>query len=260
MNDFLRFVSGPLPGIALPASYDGWLVALSYAVATLAAYTAIDLSGRVREFRAEPRKAAGWLAGGAVAMGTGIWAMHFVGMLAYQLTVPVHYDLRTTLASMAAAILTSGFALFIVTRGVPTLLRLALSGTVMGAGICVMHYAGMAALRLDGLVMYYATPFALSIVNAIVCSSAALWLVSRGGDANLRSKLLAAAVMGVAIAGMHYTGMYATVCIAKEQGASALAGLDPALLAVVISAMTLLIMGMALAVSLQSQLMSQALR
>jgi NO-binding membrane sensor protein with MHYT domain len=101
MNDLLLFVTGPLPGVALTPTYDGWLVALSYLVATFAAYTAIDLSSRVREFRAEPRKAAAWLSGGAIAMGAGIWSMRFVAMLAYQLPVPVRYALWTTLASMA---------------------------------------------------------------------------------------------------------------------------------------------------------------
>jgi NO-binding membrane sensor protein with MHYT domain len=188
MNDFLLFVTGPLPGLALPGTYDGWLVALSYLVATFASYTAIDLSSRVRELRAEPRKNAACLAGGAFAMGAGIWSLHFVAMLAYALPIPVRYAPGMTLASMGVAIVTSSFALFVVTRGgVPSLKRLVLSGAVMGAGIGTMHYTGMAAMRLDGLVMYYAAPFALSVVNAIVCSTAALWLVSRRADADTRS-------------------------------------------------------------------------
>jgi PAS domain S-box-containing protein len=260
MSDFLLFVTGPLPGTALPAAYHGWLVALSYAVAAFASYTAIDLSRRVRELGAEPRKAAAWLAGGAIAMGAGIWSMHFVAMLAYQLPIPVRYDLWTTFASMAAAIATSGFALYIVTRGIPSLPRLALSGAVMGAGIGTMHYTGMAAMRLDGLVMYYAAPFALSIVNAVLCSTAALWLVSRRIDTSTRSEVFAALVMGVAIAGMHYTGMFATVCVSTGKEAAAVAGLDPVLLAGAVTVITLLIMGVALAVSQHSQLVSRTLR
>ncbi len=261
MIDFLLFVTGPLPGFPLPATYNGWVVALSYVVATLASYTAIDLSGRVREFRAEPRKAAAWLAGGAFAMGAGIWSMHFVAMLAYQLPIPVRYDLWTTLASMAAAIVTSGFALFVATHGVPSVRRLALSGAVMGAGIGTMHYTGMAAMRLDGLVMYYAVPFALSVANAILCSTAALWLVSRRGEADLRSKVIAAVVMGAAISGMHYIGMFATVCVSTGRDVAAVGGLNPEMLAVAITIITLFIMGMALAVSQQSQLiLSRTLR
>src|SRR6185295_2692032 len=143
MGEILPFITGPLPGAVLPATYDPWLVALSYFVASLAAYTAVDLAGRVNDFRAEPRKAAAWLTGGAFAMGAGIWSMHFVAMLAYQLPVPVRYELWTPLASMVAAISTSGFALYIVTHGTLTWRRLLVSGALMGAGIGTMHYTGM---------------------------------------------------------------------------------------------------------------------
>ena len=259
MNDLILFVTGPLPGAALPAKYDPGLVALSYVVASLAAYTAIDLAGRVSEFRAESRRAAAWLMGGAFAMGAGIWSMHFVAMLAYQLPIPVRYEPWTTLASMVAAILTSGFALYIVTHGVLSWRRLLIGGAVMGAGIGTMHYTGMAAMRLDALVMYYITPWLLSVVNAIVCSTIALWLVFRLGRSGILYQVLAALVMGVAIAGMHYTGMYAAVCVSTGQ-ATAATGLDPAPLAAAIAVVTLLIMSVALTVSLQSQLMSRTLR
>jgi len=260
MGSILQFVTGPLPGPVLPASYDPWLVVLSYVVASLAAYTAIDLAGRVSDYRTEPRRAAAWLAGGAFAMGAGIWSMHFVAMLAYKLPIAVRYEPWTTLASMVAAIATSGFALYIVTRGALSWRRLLVSGAVMGAGIGTMHYTGMAALRLDALVMYYLGGWLLSIVNAIVCSTVAIWLVFRlGGGNNLKLKVAAALIMGVAICGMHYTGMYATVCVATGQVAPA-TGLDPVPLAAAIAAVTLLIMSIALTVSLQSQLMSRTLR
>ncbi len=260
MVSILQFVTGPLPGPVLPASYDPWLVVLSYLVASLAAYTAIDLAGRVSDYRTEPRRAAAWLAGGAFAMGAGIWSMHFVAMLAYKLPIAVRYEAWTTLASMVAAIATSGFALYIVTRGALSWRRLLVSGAVMGAGIGTMHYTGMAALRLDALVMYHLGGWLLSIVNAIVCSTVAIWLVFRlGGGNNLKLKVAAALIMGVAICGMHYTGMYATVCVSTGQVAEA-TGLDPVPLAAAIAAVTLLIMSIALTVSLQSQLMSRALR
>jgi two-component system, sensor histidine kinase and response regulator len=260
LGELLSFVTGPLPGPVLPAKYDPWLVALSYLVASLAAYTAIDLAGRVSEYRSEPRRAAAWLAGGAFAMGAGIWSMHFVAMLAYQLPIPVRYEPWTTLASMVAAIATSGFALYIVTRGRLSWPRLLVSGAIMGAGIGTMHYTGMAALRLDALVMYYLAPWLLSILNAIVCSTIAIWLVFKlGGGNNLKLKALAALVMGVAICGMHYTGMYATVCVSTGQAATG-SGLDPVPLAAAIGAVTLLIMSIALSVSLQSQLLSKTLR
>jgi signal transduction histidine kinase/CheY-like chemotaxis protein/HPt (histidine-containing phosphotransfer) domain-containing protein len=260
LRELLPFVTGPLPGPVLPASYDPWLVGLSYVVASLAAYTAIDLAGRVSEYRLEPRRAAGWLLGGAFAMGAGIWAMHFVAMLAYKLPIRVQYEPWTTFASMVAAIATSGFALYIVTRGVLSWRRLLVSGAIMGAGIGTMHYTGMAALRLDALVLYHIGGWVLSIVNAIVCSTIAIWLVFRlGRGDNLPVKALAALVMGVAICGMHYTGMYATVCVSTGVVAPS-AGLDPVPLAAAIASVTLLVIGIALTVSLQSQLLSRTLR
>jgi diguanylate cyclase (GGDEF)-like protein/PAS domain S-box-containing protein len=260
MYDVLQFVTGPLPGTALPAKYNLALVALSYVVASLAAYTAIDLAGRVSEFRAEARRAASWLAGGGVAMGAGIWSMHFVGMLAYQLPIPIRYEPWTTFASMVAAVVTSAFALYIVTRDALSWRRLLIGGAVMGAGIGTMHYTGMAAMRLDALVMYHIAPWLLSVANAIVCSTIAIWLVFRLGATSTRNKTLAALVMGVAISGMHYTGMYATVCVSTGQTAQAAFGLDPVPLAATIATVTLGIMGVALTVSLQSQLMSRTLK
>src|SRR5258708_21614929 len=260
LGELLPFVTGTLPGRVLPAGCDPWLVVLSYIVASLAASAAIDLAGRVSEYRLEPRRAFAWLAGGAFAMGAGIWSMHFVAMLAYQLPIPVRYEPWTTFASMVAAIATSGFALFIVTRGVLSWRRLLVSGAVMGAGIGTMHYTGMAAMRLDALVMYYLAPWLLSIVNAIVCSTVAIWLVFRlGGGTSLRMEMPAALVMGVAICGMHYTGMDATVCVSTRQGAPA-SRLDPVPLAAAIAAVTPLIMRVALSVSLHSHLLSRTLR
>ena len=260
MNDLLLFVSGPLPGTELPARLNLWLVALSYVVAALASYTAIDLAGRARESRAEPGISAMWLAGGAVVMGAGIWAMHFIGMLAYQLPLPVRYELTATLVSLAVAIAASGCAFYVVSFHTPTTLRLGLSGMLLGAGIGAMHYIGMAAMRLDALVMYYVGPFTLSIVNAVVCTTAALWLVSRHADTDRRGKVFAALVMGVAVVAMHYTGMYATVFVAAGKGAAPVDGLDPILLAMAVTAITPLIIGMALAASMQRQRTIQALR
>jgi two-component system sensor histidine kinase/response regulator len=260
MSDYLRFVSGPLPGDALHASYDPALVILSYVVASLAAYTAIDLAGRVRESLGEPWRAIAWLSGGAFAMGAGIWSMHFVAMLAYQLPIPVRYEPWLTLASMVAAILTSGFAMYIVTRGTLSWPRLLISGAIMGVGIATMHYTGMAAMRLNAVVMYYITPWLLSIVNAIVCSTVAIWMVFRLGGTSMFGRILAALVMGVAISGMHYIGMYATVCVSTSDNLATITGIAPVPLALTIAVVTLAIMTVALTVSMQSQLLSSALR
>src|SRR5258706_7654429 len=260
LGELLPFVTGTLPGPVLPAKYDMGLVVLSYIVAPLAASPAIAPAGRVSEYRLEHRRATAWLAGGAFAMGAGIWSMHFVAMLAYQLPIPVRFEPWTTFASMVAAIATSGFALYIVTRGALSWKRLFVSGAIMGAGIGTMHYTGMAAMRLDALVMYYFAPWLLSIVNAIVCSTVAIWLVFRlGAGTNLLMKVLAALVMGVAICGMHYTGMCATICVATGQVAPT-TGLYPVPLAGAIAGVTVLIMSIALSVSLKGQLRARKLR
>ena len=260
MGDFLRFITGPLAGPPLPATYEPALVILSYLVASLAAYCAIDLAGRVREFRAEKKKALAWLIGGAFTMGAGIWSMHFVGMLAYKLPIPVRFEAFTTLLSMIVAVVISGFALQVVTRDSLTWKRLLFGGTVMGAGIGTMHYTGMAAMRMDAIIMYWPGTFALSVVNAVVCSTIALWLVFKLKGSGMVNKALSALVMGVAIAGMHYTGMFATVCVGTPGTGTSIAGLDPQLLAVSIAVITLLIIATGLTVSMQSQLMSQGLK
>src|ERR1700730_1795415 len=120
----------------MPATYNLWLVALSIVVAIMVAYTALKLADRVAE--AERSGGRLWLLGGATAMGIGIWSMHFVGMLAYSVSIPCRYNILTTLASLLIAILTSGFALAIASRRDLSLKRLALSSVVMGGGVCAM--------------------------------------------------------------------------------------------------------------------------
>lgn len=253
MSDLIVFLEGPVPPSALATSYNAALVVLSYIVASVAAYTAVDFASRMRESRAGIGSVWGWLMGGAFAMGAGIWCMHFVAMLAYKLPIPVSYDLGTTLLSLAFAILISGFALVVVSRPHLTLTRLVLGGIVMGIGISTMHYTGMIAMRLDAMVVYRPGFFALSVVNAVVCSTVALWLVSFLGGSpqrvQFKYKLLAALVMGVAISGMHYTGMYATVCLTSGAAGKTVAAIDPVLLAVMITTLTLLVLGNALGVS-----------
>src|SRR5688572_14325144 len=126
----------------MTGTYDIWLVSLSYVVAALAAYVALTLASRVSASRG--RGATYWLMGGAISMGTGIWSMHFIGMLAFHLPIPVSYDMSITLLSMLIAVLVSGFALFTINRHSLTVRRLLISGALMGGGIAAMHYTGMA--------------------------------------------------------------------------------------------------------------------
>src|SRR5438874_11954621 len=126
---------------------DPWLVGLSIGVAVIAAYVALDLVSRVVASR-KTKAARYWLLGGAFSMGTGIWSMHFIGMLAFRLPIPLSYDVMTTLLSLLIAILVSGFALYTINRKILTARRLVASALLMGVGIAAMHYTGMAALPI----------------------------------------------------------------------------------------------------------------
>ncbi|SCX78858.1 bifunctional diguanylate cyclase/phosphodiesterase [Nitrosospira sp. Nsp13] len=191
-------------------TYDYWLVALSLAMAMLASYTALDLSGHISVLT-RPRIRHAWLAGGAAAMGIGIWSMHFIGMLAFSLPISLGYDLATTSYSLVIAILLSYFVLYIVTQKKLTPLRLITGGTLMGFGISSMHYTGMAAMQMQPGIHHDPTLFVTSIVIAIAAANAALWIaLSDTEPTRLIAKRIGAAfLMGIAITGMHYTGMAA---------------------------------------------------
>ncbi|HMB91812.1 MAG TPA: MHYT domain-containing protein, partial [Rhodothermales bacterium] len=194
----------------MSGSYDPILVLLSYLIGSLASFTALLLGRRVAQSTGQP--AWRWLFGGAFSMGIGIWSMHFVGMLAYSMPMPYTYDAVITVLSLLVAIAASGFALFIGSRNKVGPQRLAVSGLVMGGGIAGMHYTGMAAMRMPATIHYDPLLFTASIALAIGASIAALWitftLASRKKH-HFDYMIGAALVMGLAICGMHYTGMAA---------------------------------------------------
>ncbi len=195
------------------ATYNPWLVTLSVTVAILVSYTALRLTERVAG--AERRAGRLWLLGGAVSMGIGIWSMHFIGMLAYSVAIPLRYDLGTNLVSLFIGMLTSLFALTISSRRNLSLRRLAVSSIFMGAGICGMHYTGMEAIQIVPDISYSPLLVAASVAIAITASFVALWLFFRlrSGQSQLMrlARVGAAVVMGLAIAGMHYTAMAASM-------------------------------------------------
>jgi PAS domain S-box-containing protein len=198
------------PELAMVGSYDHRLVALSVLIAVLASYAALDLAGRVTSARGGARSL--WLSGGATAMGIGIWSMHYVGMLAFRLPVPVQYDWPTVLLSLLAAILASAIALFVVSRSKMGLLQAVVGSVFMGSAIAGMHYIGMAAMRLPAMCQYSRGIVTISVVLAIVISLVALWLTFYfRGEAKSGGwrKALSAVVMGTAVPVMHYTGMAA---------------------------------------------------
>ncbi len=196
----------------MPASYDSGLVVLSVLVATLASYTALDLAGTVAS-AAHGRTRLAWLTGSSLAMGVGIWGMHFIGMLAFHLPVPLIYDANTVLLSLVIAVAASMFALAIATRDRLTVPLLLTGGLCMGPAIAGMHYVGMAAVRVNADRHYDLALVAVSVAIAVGASIVALWLAHRFRHSTTRREYIGKAgsafVMGAAIAGMHYTGMAA---------------------------------------------------
>jgi PAS domain S-box-containing protein len=193
----------------MTGSFNPAFVGFSILVAMLASYAALDLTGRVTSSTAFAR--LGWLVGGATVMGLGIWSMHFVGMLAFHLPVPIAYDVPLMLLSMLVAIGASLLALTVVSRPEMSGATLVLSGLLMGVAISGMHYIGMASMRLDATLSYRDAIVVLSVIIAIAASLAALWLAFRlRSDLSARGSLLkvvSAIIMGIAISGMHYTAM-----------------------------------------------------
>src|SRR6202049_947926 len=197
-------------GMAINGTYDYRLVALSVLIAVLASYAALDLAARVTA--AQGRIQFAWLLGGAAAMGTGIWSMHDIGMLAFSLPVPILYDWPTVLLSLVSAVLASEVALFVVSRrkmGSPR----ALAGSIfMGGGIVALHYIFMDAMRMPAMTRYSPLLVTLSVLVALAGSYLALWLgyFFRGEPDRILRKVAGATLMGVAIAGLPYTAMAAS--------------------------------------------------
>jgi PAS domain S-box-containing protein len=199
-----------MAAVNLIGSYNYALVALSVLIAMFASYAALDLAGRVTAASGWTR--AVWLLGGAAAMGTGIWSMHYIGMLAFILPIPVAYHWPTVLLSLFAAILASVIALYVVSRQKMGASRAVAGSVLMGAGIASMHYIGMAAMRLPAICQFNSFLVVLSVVFAVSISLAALWITFHFRDEKTgigREKLAGAVVMGAAIPVMHYTGMAA---------------------------------------------------
>jgi len=194
----------------LTGSYNHALVALSVLIAMFASYAALDLAGRVTAASGWTR--AVWLLGGADAMGTGIWSMHYIGMLAFILPIPVAYHWPTVLLSLFAAILASVIALDVVSRPKMGASRAVAGSVLMGSGIASMHYIGMAAMRLPAICQFNSSLVVMSVVFAVLISFAAIWITFHFRDEKTGigwEKLAGAVVMGAAIPVMHYTGMAA---------------------------------------------------
>jgi NO-binding membrane sensor protein with MHYT domain len=234
--------------MVITGTYNPYLVVLSVLVACFASYTALDLGGRVGSARGTVRRI--WLAAAAITLGGGIWSMHFIGMLAFTMPMPMSYDIGLTALSLVVAILATLAGFYVISRHSTSPLRLTLSGTLMGLGIIAMHYTGMAAMRGNVELSYDPRLVALSVVIAIGAATAALWLTFR--NTNPAQKSVAAIVMGIAISGMHYTGMRAAIFHAHSEAGEA-ASLNQTNLALAIAGITFVILAAVLLVSLSEQ-------
>jgi NO-binding membrane sensor protein with MHYT domain len=237
--------------MVVSGTHDPYLVALSILVASFASYTALDLSGHVGAARGLAR--CGWLVAAAITMGGGIWSMHFIGMLAFVMPIPMSYNVGLTTLSLLVAIFVTGGGFYVISRQSTSPLRLILSGIFMGLGIAAMHYTGMAAMQGRAELSYDRLFVALSVVIAIGASTAALWLAFRTTD--LWQKLAAAVVMGLAISGMHYTAMRAAIFAVHGpvHEAQVEASLDQTSLALAIAGITFVILALASIASLSEQ-------
>lgn len=214
MNHY--FYDGRDLQLALEASYSPGLVVLSVAIAWLASYAALSVAGRIRAAETVNSRRA-WLIAGTMTMGGGVWAMHFIAMLALELPIAVSYDVLITIVSTVPALVASAAMLYVVSRPRIRKRELLAGGTLMGAGIGAMHYVGMAAMAGIGrqlIMLFDPKLFVVSVIVAVVLANAALHINSlvgrRSGVATLGAELGAALVMGLAVCGMHYTAMAAT--------------------------------------------------
>ena len=251
-----------MTAVNLMGSYNYALVALSVLIAIFASYAALEIAGRVTAAVGSTR--AVWLLGGAAAMGTGIWSMHYIGMLAFILPIPVAYYWPTVLLSLLAAILASAVALGVVSGKKMGAFRALAGSVLMGAGISSMHYIGMAAMRLSAVCRFNSFLVVLSVVFAILISLAALWITFHFRDEKKGigwEKLAGAVVMGAAIPVMHYTGMAAASFAPSGVPADLSHAVSISALGTAgIAAVTFIVLGLALLTSwLDKRIATQAL-
>jgi PAS domain S-box-containing protein len=228
------------PGMLLLGSYQPWLVALSLGIAIFASTMGLHAASQARDMHTPHLRRVTLLAA-SLSLGCGVWAMHFIGMLAFKLCAHVEYDAAVTTASLLPSVGASWVAMQLLAQDRVSPRQLLTSGVLVGAGIGAMHYAGMAAMRMSAQLRYDPGMFALSIVVAVVLAILALWI--RFGMATLTRvqspivlNVVAGTVMGVAIAGMHYTGMAAARFVGVAERLPAIT--DPVPLALSISLVT----------------------
>lgn len=227
-------------------SYNLFLVGLSFFVSVFGSYTGILL---VKAAQSSEKNRSAWIAASALALGAGaIWTMHFIGMLAYDMGMPVNYDPLITFASLAIAVIVVGMGLFVVGRDQQSIARLLIAGIITGLGVASMHYSGMYAMNMSADMTYDPVLFSISIIIALVAATAALWLAfNLNGNMKM---LIAAFVMGVAVCGMHYVGMAAMTMAPMEHGTLVTEGIKPLTLGLFIFCFSMLLLVLCLIVGM----------
>lgn len=227
-------------------SYNFFLVALSFFISVFGSYTGILL---VKAAQSSTANRTAWIMAAATALGGGaIWTMHFIGMLAYDMGMPVNYDPLITFGSLAIAVIVVGLGLFFVGGNQTSIARLLVAGVITGLGVASMHYSGMYAMNMAASMSYDPPLFAASIVIALVAATAALWLAFNL-EGNIKM-LLAAVVMGIAVCGMHYVGMAAMKMEAMDHAAHIEEGIKPLTLGLFIFCFSMLLLVLCLIVAM----------
>lgn len=260
-TDFFQLQA--LPADMFQGQYNYGLVLLSYLVAIFASYIALDFTGRLRDLNNTKTSTYLWLAGGALAMGSGIWSMHFIGMLSFSIPgLTLRYDLYWTILSLLVAIAASTFALFLLKKTIINVVHIIAGGVVLGLAIASMHYTGMEAMFISLDIRYLPGLFLLSILVAIAASEAALWMALKSNIIILRFrtriKIVSSLIMGLGICGMHYIGMAASVftplCYTSSNTQIAL---DQTFLSIIIAAVTFIILCIAFLSSVYKESINQ---
>ncbi|MDX8413189.1 MAG: MHYT domain-containing protein [Mariprofundales bacterium] len=237
----------PLAMGEIEGGYDALVVVLSLLVAIISSFVAISVVPRLNDATASLQRTIAWTLGFGLSLGAGIWAMHFVAMLAFHLPFAVRYNVMLTLLSLIIAILCCTLGALPLRRGGELVgMRLFAVGGAVGLGVAGMHYTGMAAMVMPATIHYDPLLVGLSLLIAVIASAAALWIANRLRAVDvfdeLHAKLLAAVVMGVAVAAMHYTGM-AALHIYPDSDVATNSGLDRTLMVVALVMIAMLVQG-----------------
>jgi diguanylate cyclase len=234
-------MSSPAKGLTpMPVTYESWLVLLSIVMAVQGAYVGLSLAVQIETAHGLRRRLL--LAGSAFSLAVAIWTMHFVGMLAVRLPFQVDYLVFPTLLSFLVCVIVVGAAVYSISSGPLTLLRLTLSSCLMGGGIFSMHYIGMSALSASAYMVHDRNYVAASMAIAIAASGLALWLAA--GRGRRAPMIMSAAAFGIAVSGMHYTAMAGVTLLPFDLSPPANApALSTDLLAIVVSVVAFCLSG-----------------